>query len=76
MLEYVEMSSAFFQMCSRRLCSGYARLRFKDVSGYVRDVLEYSWNAFGYVGLCSAMLALRLCARFCSDCTVGKFCPF
>lgn len=41
-----------------RLCSGYARLPVMRLAMF---------------GLCSAMLVLRLCARFCSDCTLGKF---
>lgn len=44
-----------------RLCSGYARLLVMRLAMF---------------GLCSAMLVLRLCARFCSDCTLGKFFSF
>ena len=59
MLEYVELSSAFFET-------------------HVRDMLDYSCNAFGYVRvmLGYARVTLMGSVLFVQDCTLGKFCSF
>ena len=64
---------------------------FRDMFGYVRGMLDYVLRLclakFGMCsntlvmrlamfGLCSARFGLRLCPRFCSDCTLEKFCSF